>query len=100
MEQQCILLLDDDNEFRALLGAVLSARGFRVLEAASAQAATTVLLTESPDLVIVDGLLPDLPGVEWIESIRQRGAETLIVYLSAFWRDLETFQRLTQELGV
>ncbi len=99
-EQQCILLLDDDNEFRALLGAVLSARGFRVLEAASAQAATTVLLTESPDLVIVDGLLPDLPGVEWIESMRQRDAETLIVFLSAFWRDLETFQRLTQELGV
>ncbi len=100
MEQQCILLLDDDNEFRALLGAVLSARGFRVLEAASAQASTTVLLTESPDLVIVDGLLPDLPGAEWIESIRQRDAETLIVFLSAFWRDLETFQHLTQDLGV
>ena len=100
MEQQCILLLDDDAQFRVLLGAVLSARGFRVLEAASAQAATTVLLTESPDLMIVDGLLPDLPGVEWIESIRQRDAETLIVFLSAFWRDLETFQRLTQELSV
>ncbi|NNK41538.1 MAG: response regulator [Deltaproteobacteria bacterium] len=100
MEEQCILLLDGDTEFRALLGAVLNARGYRVLEAASAQAATTVLLTESPDLVIVDGLLPDLPGVEWIESIRQGDAETLIVYLSAFWRDLATFQRLTQELGV
>lgn len=100
MTQQCILLLDDDAEFRALLGAVLSSRGFRLLEAESAQAATALLLHESPDLVIVDGLLPDLPGVEWIESLRQRDADTLIVFLSAFWRDLETFQRLTQELSV
>ena len=100
MTQQCILLLDDDAEFRALLGAVLSARGFRVLEAESAKAATALLLHESPDLVIVDGLLPDLPGVEWIESFRQHDADTLIVFLSAFWRDLETFQRLTQELSV
>ncbi|MDH3655379.1 MAG: response regulator [Myxococcales bacterium] len=100
MTQQCILLLDDDAQFRALLGAVLSARGFRVLEAESAQAATALLLHESPDLVVVDGLLPDLPGVEWIESLRQHDAETLIVFLSAFWRDLETFQRLTQELSV
>ncbi len=100
MTQQCILLVDDDAEFRALLGAVLSARGFRLLEAESAQAATALLLHESPDLIIVDGLLPDLPGVEWIESLRQRDADTLIVFLSAFWRDLETFQRLTQELSV
>ncbi len=99
-KQQCILLLDDDNEFRALLGAVLSARGFEVLEASSAGDATALLLDESPDLVIVDGLLPDQPGVEWIESLRQHDPDTLVVFLSAFWRDLETFQRLTGELSV
>ncbi|MDH3200809.1 MAG: response regulator [Myxococcales bacterium] len=97
---KCILLLDDDVQFRALLGTVLRARNFRVLEAGSARTATELLLNESPDLVIVDGMLPDLPGVEWIESVRQRDTDTLIVFLSAFWRDLETFQRLTQELGV
>jgi len=99
-ESKCILLLDDDVEFRALLGTVLRARGFRVLDAGSAKTATELLLNESPDLVIVDGLLPDLTGVEWIESVRQRDTDTAIVFLSAFWRDLETFQRLTQELGV
>ncbi len=99
-EAKCILLLDDDVQFRALLGTVLRARGFRVLDAGSASTATELLLDESPDLLIVDGLLPDLPGVEWIESIRQRDTDTAIVFLSAFWRDLETFQRLTEELGV
>jgi len=97
---KCILLLDDDVQFRALLGTVLRARSFRVLEAGSAKTATELLLNESPDLVIVDGMLPDLPGVEWIESVRQRDTDTEIVFLSAFWRDLETFQRLTRELGV
>ncbi len=97
---KCILLLDDDVQFRALLGTVLSARGFRVLNAGSARTATELLLNESPDLVIVDGLLPDIPGAQWIESVRQHDTDTAIVFLSAFWRDLETFERLTGELGV
>ncbi len=96
----CILLLDDDVQFRALLGTVLRARNFRVLEAGSAKTATELMLDESPDLVIVDGLLPDVPGVEWIESLREHDTDTIIVFLSAFWRDLETFQRLTRELDV
>jgi diguanylate cyclase (GGDEF)-like protein len=95
-----ILLLDDDVQFRALLSTVLSARGFRILEAGSAKTATELLLDETPDLLIVDGLLPDIPGVDWIEGVRQTDPDTMIVFLSAFWRDLETFQRLTEELGV
>ena len=99
-DQKLILLLDDDVQFRALLAAVLSARGCRVLEAGSGEAATLLLDDENPDLLIVDGLLPDLSGAEWIESVRQRDADTTIVFLSAYWRDLETFQRLTEELSV
>lgn len=99
-DQKLILLLDDDLQFRALLAAVLSARGCRVLEAGSGEAATLLLDDENPDLLIVDGLLPDFSGAEWIESVRQRDADTTIVYLSAYWRDLETFQRLTEELSV
>ena len=99
-DRRLILLLDDDVQFRALLGTVLSARGFRVLEAGSAETATSLLLDQTPDLLIVDGQLPDVPGVEWIESVRQRDTQTTIVFLSAFWRDLTTFQRLTQELDV
>ena len=82
---------DDDVQFRASLAAVLSARGCRVLEAGSGEAATLLLDDENPDLLIVDGLLLDLSGAEWIESVRQRDADTTIVFLSAYWRDLEHF---------
>ncbi|MBT8452362.1 MAG: response regulator, partial [Deltaproteobacteria bacterium] len=99
-EQKLILLLDDDVQFRALLATVLSARGFRVLEASSGEVATSLLDEESPELLIVDGLLPDVSGADWIESVRKRDSDTTIVFLSAYWRDLETFERLTEELKV
>ena len=99
-DQRLILLLDDDVPFRALLATVLTARDCRVLEAGSGKAATSLLETENPDLLIVDGLLPDVSGAEWIERVRQRDTDTTIVFLSAYWRDLETFQRLTEELTV
>ena len=95
-----ILLLDDDAALRELLGAILEARRYEVFAAGTAKAATEILEREQPDLVVVDGLLPDVPGIEWIENLRKHDTKTQIVFLSAFWRDLSTFHRLTGQLGV
>jgi diguanylate cyclase (GGDEF)-like protein len=87
-------------EFRALLATVLRARGLRVFEAGSAAKSTLLLENERPDLVIIDGMLPDVPGVRLIERVREENRDTLVVFLSAFWRDLETFEYLTRDLHV
>ena len=87
-------------ECRALLETVLRARGFRVFEADSATSAKLLVESERPDLAIIDGMLPDLPGVELIEQIRHENSSISIAFLSAAWRDLETFEYLTKDLGV
>jgi diguanylate cyclase (GGDEF)-like protein len=94
-----ILIVDDDVTLRLLVRQVLSVHGFTVLEAGSGQQAHD-LMANKPDLVIVDGLLPDGDGIQWITQLRERDREVKIVFLSAFWRDVPTFQRLTRELGV
>jgi diguanylate cyclase (GGDEF)-like protein len=95
-----VLLLDDDKDLRALLRSALTSHGVEVVEAASGREADTVLGRTSADLVVVDGLLPDGPGLGFIERLRGRDPRVRIVFVSAFFRDMKTFRRLTTELDV
>ncbi|MEM6956315.1 MAG: response regulator [Myxococcota bacterium] len=94
-----VLLIDDDEAFRALARAALEEGGIDVSEAAKGRDGLERFQAERFDAVIVDGLLPDTTGLRWIEAVRESGAMTPIVFVSAFFRDLESFRRLS-ELGV
>jgi diguanylate cyclase (GGDEF)-like protein len=95
-----ILVVDDDPEFRALSSRLLGLRGHRVLEAGNGRVAGELLARERPDLLIVDGLLPDGDGLSWLAARRAAGDRTPTVFVSSFWKDLASFRRLTGELGV
>jgi diguanylate cyclase (GGDEF)-like protein len=95
-----VLLLDDDPYFRRQLTPVLEERGYTVVEAGRASLASRKLAESRLDAAIVDGLLPDTSGMEWIAELRAGGSEIPVVFVSAFYRDLRSYKRLTQELGV
>lgn len=82
-----ILLLDDDAEFRALVIPGLSAQGFVVREAGSAAAALAVLQREMVDLAVVDGVLPDMSGVEFISELRRGYPEIPIIFVTGLLQD-------------
>jgi diguanylate cyclase (GGDEF)-like protein len=100
MTSRTFMVVDDDAQFRALVAGLLVERGHRVIEAGSGRAATQTLTTERPDMILVDGLLPDGDGMTWIGARRKAGDKTPIAFVSAFWKDLRTFQTLTRDLGV
>ena len=95
-----VLLLDDDANFRASVTPSLEAHGLRVVVATKASSATELLEKERPVLAVVDGLLPDVNGIQWIEQTRESGHNLMIFFVSAFFRDLTTFKHLTQDLRV
>lgn len=95
-----VLLLDDDSQFRSSVTPALEALGLRVLNAAKGSIARAWLEEDEPSLLIVDGLLPDINGIAWIEDLRRDGFATPIIFVSAFYRDLTTFKHLTQDLDV
>jgi diguanylate cyclase (GGDEF)-like protein len=95
-----ILLIDDDTEFRASLAAALIALGHEVSEVGTAKDADVAFVQQRPDLVVVDGLLPDATGIDWIARRRRVGDDTRIAFVSAFWRDPGSHARLREELGV
>lgn len=65
-----ILLVEDDPILRAQIKEHLEESTFRVLIAASARAAYDQLASVTPDLVILDLVLPDSSGYEVCEHIR------------------------------
>lgn len=95
-----ILLLDDDPYFRRQVAPALRERGLEVLEAPKLLAAKRFLLAGTPDAAVVDGLLPDGSGIDFIADLRAAGHRLPVVFVSAFFRDLASYKRLTQDLSV
>jgi len=70
---QTILILEDDPSVRTLLVKTLSARGYEVRSAEDGLAGLTMLEAWTPDLLIVDVMMPRLDGMTFVRAIKARG---------------------------
>ncbi len=77
-----ILLVDDDNRIRDLLGRLLKDNGFRVTAAPSAAHARTCLSGLTFDLIILDVMMPGESGLELAASLR-KDSDVPILMLTA-----------------
>jgi len=66
-----ILVVEDEPDYRIILREVLGKAGFVVVDAATGEAGLELYRTESPDLVLLDVMLPDMTGFEICEKIRK-----------------------------
>lgn len=64
-----ILVIEDDDDVRLLVATALKHAGYDVIVAATAQGGLQSARTASPDLVILDLVLPDAPGARVLEAI-------------------------------
>ena len=77
-----VLVVDDEPPIRKLLRVGLSPHGYQILEASNDKSALD-LLSETPDLVILDLGLPDMLGHDLLRTIRARNESVPIVVLSS-----------------
>lgn len=66
-----ILIVDDEPQIRRLLTVTLEANGYRVLSAATGQEGLVLAAQHRPALTILDMGLPDLPGQEVLNRLRE-----------------------------
>ena len=78
-----LLVVEDDANILELLSASLRFAGFDVSTATSGSAAVSAAKNANPDLVVLDVMLPDLDGFEVIRLMREGGARTPVVFLTA-----------------
>lgn len=65
-----VLIVEDDPDIREVLRVLLTAEGYRVIEAENAHRAAIEARSHKPDLLIVDLGLPDRNGLEVIRTVR------------------------------
>src|SRR5215203_4048495 len=81
-----VLVVDDEPAIRDLLATALRYMGYQVTTAESGHAALEAAATLSPELVVLDVMLPDLDGFEVCRRLRERDFVP-VIFLSA--RDTE-----------
>ena len=83
-----ILIVDDEPKIVRLVRAYLEQSGFRAVTAHTGREALDLFRTESPALVVLDLMLPDLDGMDVARHIR-RSSQTPIIMLTARTEDVD-----------
>jgi twitching motility two-component system response regulator PilH len=88
-----VLVIDDDVVERELLHRCLAAAGYRVLLASDGEAGLDVAARQSPDLILLDVVMPNLNGFQTCRRLRQQAgtAATPIVMLTSKDQDADRY---------
>src|SRR3954464_1055306 len=65
-----ILVVEDDPELQEILTLNLQNAGYRVMRASSIRQAESLLATTLPQMVLLDWMLPDTPGLSFARRLR------------------------------
>jgi CheY-like chemotaxis protein len=80
-----ILIVDDNATNVKILQARLGSEGYEVVSAADGEEGLAAARTLAPDLILLDLMMPEMDGFEFIEELRKRpdGANLPVVVLTA-----------------
>jgi DNA-binding response OmpR family regulator len=80
-----IMVVDDDQDMRQLISITLLRYGYEVSEADGGRQALAEIAQKTPDLLILDVMMPDLSGLQVIRQLKQNRETTSIpvIMLSA-----------------
>lgn len=96
MEKFKVLVVDDDPNVCEIIRLYFGQQQYMLLEASSGQAAMTILESESPDMILLDVMMPQMDGYDVCREIRKT-SDIPIIMLTA--RGEEFDRVLGLELG-
>lgn len=92
MAKKSVLIVDDEQEIVAVLTELFESEGWEVLAASNGKEALQKIKSGSPDVVLSDIQMPDMDGLELLETIYKSGVDTPVILLTGF-RDAKKMQR-------
>jgi CheY-like chemotaxis protein len=94
----CVLIVDDDPDFRVLAGRLLEAAGFRVIEADTVADGLSRLRPEKVALMVLDIVMPDRDGIEGMLAIKSMCPVVRVLTMSRT-RNSKLYLKVTSRLG-
>jgi len=91
-----ILVVDDDEALRTIVGLMLASDGHAVCTAADGTAAIALYRQQPTDIVITDIVMPGMEGLETIQELRRLDPNVRVIAMSG-WNPL--YLKLAQRLG-
>lgn len=87
-----IVIVEDEKDILELMEYHLAKEGFETIGFLNTKHVTDVLEEESVDLILMDRNLPGAEGSEFVESLRKKGIQTPVIFVSAKQKDEEIEQ--------
>lgn len=84
-----ILIIEDEAELLDGLKVNLKREGHEVLAASEGNTGMDLAIKESPDLILLDLMLPDTDGLSICKELRRKGLETPIIILTAKGEEID-----------
>ncbi len=94
-----ILIVDDSEDMRFLLGQVLEDEGYNLLYADDGQSALSQATAHYPDLILMDMSLPGISGWEAVERLRQMSDFRHIPIIAVTAHVSKADEERTREIG-
>jgi DNA-binding response OmpR family regulator len=96
MAPRRILVVDDESDVAGVTAAILRREGYEAATAHSGAAALRSVAGEPPDLVLLDVMMPDMDGFEFLRLLRRR-TDVPVIFLSG--KDADADKVLGLRLG-
>ena len=80
--EKSILLVDDEEGIRTVLGITLADMGYRVLTAENGSEALRILKDQSPSIVLTDIKMPEMDGIELLRRIKEINPDTEVIMMT------------------
>ena len=97
-KKKTILVVDDDVAFRRAVKIILTAKGYHMLEVNRSIPVIKTILSEKPDLILLDLYMPHAGGQEILNTMKRTNIDIPVIIISGLISELD-FQIL-REKGV
>lgn len=96
MNEKCVLIVEDEQAIIDILKFNFTKEGYRVVEAMDGEMGLNLALSENPDLILLDVMLPKMDGFEVCKKVREKSSVPIIMLTA---REEEVDKVLGLELG-
>ena len=82
MQEKNILIVEDNEALQESMQIYLGTRNFRIVQARSVDQALQLLQKETPDVILLDLLLPEKNGIVLLESLQEKKSSIPVIVIT------------------